>query len=54
MMELRTAIATLCSHFSLELAPEMGGKEGVVASEVMALTLHARNGIRMFCHPRKV
>ena len=52
MMELKIAVAVLLSHFSFELAPEMGGPEGVIASEVMALTLHTRNGIKMFCRPR--
>ena len=53
LMELKTAVALLCSKFSFRLADDMGGAAGVIASEVMALTLHAKNGIRMHCVPRQ-
>ncbi|KAK9812852.1 hypothetical protein WJX72_004712 [[Myrmecia] bisecta] len=51
MMELKAGIATLCARFDFQLAPEMGGVQGVIGSEIMALTLHTRHGIRMHCTP---
>ena len=51
-MELKTAVALLCSKFTFKLADDMGGPEGVIASEVMALTLHTHDGIRLHCIPR--
>ncbi|KAK9840093.1 hypothetical protein WJX74_003186 [Apatococcus lobatus] len=51
-MVLKTVIATLCARFTLRLADEMGGPEGVAASEVMALTLHTHHGILMHCTER--
>lgn len=51
-MVLKTVIATLCTRFTLRLADEMGGPEGVAASEVMALTLHTHHGILMHCTER--
>ncbi len=51
-MVLKTVIATLCTRFTLRLADEMGGPEGVAASEVMALTLHTHHGILMHCIER--
>lgn len=52
MLELKTAVAVLMSRFAFRLAPEMGGIRGVRESEVMALTLHAKHGIKMNCYPR--
>ena len=52
MMVLKTVIATLCARFTMRLADEMGGPEGVAASEVMALTLHTHHGILMHCTER--
>ena len=52
IMELKTAIAILCTHFEFRLAPEMGGVEGVTLTETMALTLHTSHGIRLQCIPR--
>jgi hypothetical protein len=54
MLELKTAVAILMSRFTFRLASEMGGVQGVRDSEVMALTLHTKSGIRMHCHPRDI
>ena len=51
MLELRAAIAVLFSRFRFRLAAEMGGLQGVKDAEVMALTLHTKNGIKMNCYP---
>ncbi|KAK9807492.1 hypothetical protein WJX72_000759 [[Myrmecia] bisecta] len=52
-MNYTTTLAMLLAHFSFKLAPEMGGMEGVRASESSGLlTLQPTNGIHMFCIPR--
>lgn len=53
MMELKVAVATLFSRFKFELAAETGGPDGVRDSEIMALTLHTRDGIKIHCRPRR-
>lgn len=47
-------LAKLLSAFHIELAPEMGGREGVRRRESTALTLQTvgTRGIRMHLHPR--
>ena len=52
LMELRVALAVLCSTFTFELAAAMGGPEPGRADEMMALTLHMRGGVWMRCIPR--
>ncbi|KAI8477013.1 MAG: cytochrome P450 [Monoraphidium minutum] len=52
--EVMTLLAKILGSFKLELAPEMGGLEGVLARESTHLTLQTRGtkGIRMRCTPR--
>ncbi|PNH05794.1 Cytochrome P450 72C1 [Tetrabaena socialis] len=54
-LEVLTVLAMLLSHFRIELAEEMGGREGVIARESTHLTLQTRGtrGIRMHLHPRE-
>lgn len=53
MMELRTALAILCTRFHFRVASQMGGLEGLIASEQMALTLHVHGGVQIHCTPIK-
>ncbi len=52
MMELRTALAVLCTRFHFRVASQMRGMEGLIASEAMALTLHVQGGVHIHCIPR--
>lgn len=53
-MEVMTLLAKLLSNFRLELAPEMGGRPGVISRESTHLTLQTAGtkGIRCHLHPR--
>ncbi|KAK9821507.1 hypothetical protein WJX74_005016 [Apatococcus lobatus] len=42
-----TFVATMCSHFIVDLAPEMGGPEGVDKMTTLTLTLHVKGGLRL-------
>jgi cytochrome P450 len=52
--EVISLLAKIMGSFTLELAPEMGGLEGVLARESTQLTLQTSGtkGIRMRCTPR--
>lgn len=52
--EVLTLLAKILGSFKLELAPEMGGLEGVLARESTHLTLQTcgTKGIRMRMTPR--
>lgn len=52
MLELRVVVATLVSHFSLALTPEMGGFKGVAAGARQYITLKPSAGTMMYCKPR--
>lgn len=52
LMELRVALAVLCSTFTFELAAAVGCPEAGRPDEIMALTLHMRGGVWMRCLPR--
>ena len=52
LMELKTALATLCVAFEFRLASELGGAQGMAHEETMALTLHTKHGIHLHCLPR--
>jgi hypothetical protein len=41
------AVAGLCAHFTLELAPRMGGPAGVDEKEINRLTLQPGGGLWM-------
>jgi cytochrome P450 len=53
-MEVLTLLAKLLANFRVELAPEMGGREGVRSRESTHLTLQTAGtkGIRCHLHPR--
>ncbi len=53
-MEVLTLLAKLLANFKIELAPEMGGREGVRKRESTAMTLQTTGtkGIRCHLHPR--
>jgi fatty acid synthase len=53
-MEVMTLLAKLLANFRIELAPEMGGREGVRSRESTHLTLQTAGtkGIRCHLHPR--
>ena len=53
-MEVLTLLAKILGSFTIELAPEMGGLEGVLARESTQLTLQTKGtkGIRMRMTPR--
>eukprot|EP00884_Botryococcus_braunii_P004932 jgi/Botrbrau1/1443/Bobra.178_3s0001.1 len=51
-MTIMTALPMLLSAFHFELAPSMGGKEGVSKTEEYAISPVAANGIHMLCHQR--
>lgn len=53
-MEVMTLLAKLCANFTLELTPEMGGREGVRSRESTHLTLQSAGtqGIRCHLHSR--
>lgn len=53
-MEVMTMLAKLLANFRIELAPEMGGREGITARESTALTLQTKGtkGIRCHLYPR--
>ncbi len=53
-MEVLTLLAKLLGSFRIELAPEMGGREGVRKRESTHLTLQTSGtkGIRCYLHPR--
>eukprot|EP00208_Stichococcus_sp_RCC1054_P002339 CAMPEP_0206139828 /NCGR_PEP_ID=MMETSP1473-20131121/7467_1 /ASSEMBLY_ACC=CAM_ASM_001109 /TAXON_ID=1461547 /ORGANISM="Stichococcus sp, Strain RCC1054" /LENGTH=576 /DNA_ID=CAMNT_0053533745 /DNA_START=97 /DNA_END=1827 /DNA_ORIENTATION=+ len=52
-MNVTAALAILLGNFHFELAPEMGGPDGVRAAEHMAMTLQPEKGIIMKVHPRR-
>jgi hypothetical protein len=53
-MEVMTLLAKLLANFRIELAPEMGGRPGVISRESTHLTLQTAGtkGIRCHLHPR--
>ncbi|GBF91428.1 cytochrome P450 [Raphidocelis subcapitata] len=53
-MEVMTLLAKLLASFRIELAPEMGGREGIRARESTAMTLQTTGtkGIRCHLYPR--
>ncbi|KAI8464093.1 MAG: cytochrome P450 [Monoraphidium minutum] len=53
-MEVMTLLAKLLASFRIELAPEMGGREGIRKRESTAMTLQTTGtkGIRCHLHPR--
>lgn len=53
-MEVMTLLAKLLANFRIELAPEMGGREGVQSRESTHLTLQTAGtkGIRCHLYPR--
>ena len=53
-MEVLTLLAKLLANFKVELAPEMGGREGIRKRESTHLTLQTAGtkGIRCHLHPR--
>ena len=51
MMEVRTVLVTLLSRFWFDLAPSMGGGDGVRKRMQMALTLKIAGGLRLLCRP---
>jgi cytochrome P450 len=53
-MEVLTLLAKLLANFRVELAPEMGGRAGVISRESTHLTLQTAGtkGIRCHLHPR--
>ncbi|KIZ01997.1 putative cytochrome P450 [Monoraphidium neglectum] len=53
-MEVMTLLAKLLASFRIELAPEMGGREGIRKRESTAMTLQTTGtkGIRCYLHPR--
>jgi cytochrome P450 len=53
-MEVMTLLAKLLASFRIELAPEMGGRDGVRSRESTHLTLQTAGtkGIRCYLHPR--
>jgi cytochrome P450 len=53
-MEVMTLLAKLLASFRIELAPEMGGREGIRKRESTHLTLQTAGtkGIRCHLHPR--
>ena len=53
-MEVLTLLAKLLANFRIELAPEMGGREGIRKRESTHLTLQTAGtkGIRCHLHPR--
>jgi hypothetical protein len=53
-MEVLTLLAKMVANFEIELAPEMGGREGVRSRESTLLTLQTlgTKGIRCHLHPR--
>eukprot|EP00884_Botryococcus_braunii_P018825 jgi/Botrbrau1/5626/Bobra.55_1s0015.1 len=51
-VSLIATLARLFSNFRFRLADQMGGPDGVMATEAWAATLHARNGLYMHAIPR--
>ncbi|KAF6266201.1 cytochrome P450 [Scenedesmus sp. NREL 46B-D3] len=53
-MEVMTLLVKLCANFTIELTPEMGGRDGVRSRESTHLTLQSAGtqGIRCHLHPR--
>eukprot|EP00884_Botryococcus_braunii_P001267 jgi/Botrbrau1/11140/Bobra.331_1s0009.2 len=49
---MTATLATVLAHFSFQLAPEMGGPEGVRRSEHFHTTLGVTGGMRFICRPR--
>lgn len=52
MLELKIAVALLVSKFNFKMTEEMDTEDKIRAAETMALTLHARNGIKCYCKIR--
>ena len=51
-MNYTSVMARLLGSFTFELAPQMGGAEGVLQSENYAITLMPSKGMWMHCKPR--
>lgn len=51
-MELQAVIATLVGRFHVQLAPEVGGWEGLLARRMYHTTLQAQGGLPMLLQPR--
>lgn len=51
-MNYTSVLARLLGMFTFELAPQMGGSEGVMAAENYAITLMPSKGMWMYCKPR--
>eukprot|EP00884_Botryococcus_braunii_P008100 jgi/Botrbrau1/17291/Bobra.0015s0048.1 len=51
-MDYLTALAVLTSHFTMKLADEMGGPEGVYSKEVSRMTVAVRGGLNIHFYPR--
>ena len=47
-----SVMARLLGSFKFELAPQMGGSQGVLESENYAITLMPSKGMWMHCRPR--
>jgi Cytochrome P450 len=47
-----TTMARLLGNFHFRLADRMGGPEGVLATQRMAVTLQPAKGLWMHCEPR--
>ncbi|KAL3150250.1 hypothetical protein ABBQ32_000104 [Trebouxia sp. C0010 RCD-2024] len=52
-MNMATTLAQLYSHYSFQLAEEMGGPAGVMAAEHVMLTVSPSKGMKMHVMPRK-
>lgn len=53
-LELQAVIAMLVGRFEIELAPEVGGWEGLLARRMYHITLQVQGGLPMRFRPRAV
>ena len=51
-MNYTAVLARLLGSFTFELAPAMGGREGVLEAENYAITLMPSKGMWMYCRSR--
>ena len=51
-MNYTAVLARLLGSFEFELAPQMGGSEGVMDAENYAITLMPSKGMWMYCKSR--
>jgi hypothetical protein len=51
-LELQVVIATLVGNFSVKLAPEVGGWEGLLARRMFHTTLQVKGGLPLLLMPR--